>query len=182
MDGRGDPAGTDRDPDLGRVDRGHTIVPHTADAGLRVVAPSLATLFGEAADALSAFTADRGTGVRSSIWEEVHLKAQDLPGLAYAWLNELVALGDIHHGAVIEAAEVRVDRPDRPDRHDRRDLPERPTATGPDRGWRLHARIGLAPYAPGGPRPRRQVKSATYHRLDVRRRGRGWMLLAYLDV
>lgn len=174
MDGRDEPGGAHGD--RGRADRGHTIVPHTADAGLRVVAPSLAALFEEAASALSAFTADLGTGARSSVWEEVRLEAQDLPGLAYAWLNELVALGDIHHGAVIEATAVRVDRPDRLRLLDRR------TATGPDRMWSLHARIGLTPYATGGPRPRRQVKSATFHRLDVRRRRRGWTLLAYLDV
>lgn len=150
-----------------RSGRRHTIVPHTADAGLRVVAPSLTALFEEAAVALSAFTADRGVGVPPSIWEDVRLEAGDLPGLAYAWLNELVALGDIHHGAVLEASVVGVDRR---------------TDASPDGSWRLRARIGLAPYATNGPRPRRGVKSATFHRLAVVRRGHGWTMRAYLDV
>lgn len=150
-----------------RRGRRHRIVPHTADAGLRVVAPSLAALFEEAAVALSALTADRDVGARPSLWEDVRLEAGDLPGLAYAWLNELVALGDVRHAAILETSVVRVDRR---------------TDAGPDGAWRIHARIGLAPYGIDGPRPRRGVKSATFHRLAVEPRGGGWTMRAYLDV
>lgn len=150
-----------------RPGRRHAVVPHTADAGLLAVAPTLPSLFEEAASALGSFTADIAPGTRASAWEAVELEAIDLPGLAYAWLNELVAQGDVHHGAVVEATVDRIDEP---------------VETSPDGSWRLHGRVGLLPYASGDARPRRHVKSATYHRLEVQRRGRRWTMLAYLDV
>jgi SHS2 domain-containing protein len=150
-----------------RPDRRHAILAHTADAGLIARSPTLPTLFEEAAAALAAFTADVPRGVRASAWEPVELEAIDLPGLAYGWLNELVTLGDMHRAAVVEATVDRIDDP----------------AEGPpDGAWRLHGRVGLRPYASGDARQRRQVKSATFHRLAVERRGRGWTMRAYLDV
>lgn len=150
-----------------RPDRRHAIVAHTADAGLTAHSPTLPSLFEEAASALASFTADLQPGVRASAWEPVELEAIDLPGLAYAWLNELVTLGDVHRAAVVEATVERIDDPT-----------EAPSV----RAWRLHGRVGLRPYASGDARQRRQVKSATFHRLAVERRGRGWAMRAYLDV
>lgn len=150
-----------------RSGRRHTIVPHTADAGLLVAAPTLSSLFEEAASALASFTADVAPGTPASVWEAVELEAIDLPGLAYGWLNELVTLSDVHRGALVEATVDRIDEP---------------AGSPPDRSWRLTGRIGLRPYASGGARARRQAKSATYHRLEVRHRGRRWTMLAYLDI
>lgn len=150
-----------------RSERRHAIVPHTADAGFRVAAPTLASLFEEAASALGDFTADLAPGTCASTWEAIEIEEIDLPGLAYAWLNELVALGDVYHGAIVDVTVDSVDQL---------------AGERPNRPWRLHGRVGLYPYTSGGARPRRQVKSATYHRLEVERRGRGWTMLVYLDI
>lgn len=150
-----------------RPGRRHAITPHTADAGLLAVAPTLPELFEEVAIALGTFTADVMPYARVAAREAVELEGADLAGLAYAWLNELVGLGDLQHGALVEATVERIDGP------------ADAQSGGP---WRLHGHVGLVPYSSGSVRPRRNVKSATYHRLVVRHRGGRWTMRAYLDI
>jgi SHS2 domain-containing protein len=121
-------------------------------------------LFEETATALAELTAELAPGAEVSTWEDVTVEGHDLAGLAYAWLNELIALMDIHRAGIVA---VSVDRLERVE---------------PDLAWGLHARVGLRPYAEGGVRPRSQAKAATYHGLAVERGPDGWTLRAYLDV
>ena len=153
-----------------RTARRHELVGHTADVGLRAGAPDLDGVFEEAALALAEAAADvdapasgRDGGDESA--ERVELEADDLAGLAYAWLNELIGLaqsrGQALAGTTVEAVEET------------------------DPGWRLSARARFTPYAEGGAtgaRARLDIKSATFHRLEVRSTRDGWHLVAYLDV
>ncbi len=150
-----------------RPRRGHDLLPHTADVGLGVDAADLPGLFEEAASALTDLLADVAPHVEASTWKAITLEAHDLPGLAYAWLNELIALGDIHHGAVVTAMVERLDGPAQDDA---------------DGSWHLVGRAGIRAYGDPGVRALRQAKSATYHGLLVERRGDGWTMRAYLDV
>jgi len=150
-----------------RPRRRHVLLPHTADAGLSAEADDLPGLFEEAAAALAELLAEVAPEVEASTWEAITLEARDLPGLVYAWLNELIALGDIHHGAIVTATVERLDGPARDDADD---------------AWRLLGRVGIRAYGEPGVRALRQAKSATYHGLLVERRGGGWTMRAYLDV
>lgn len=150
-----------------RKARMHRALPHTADAGLMAAASDLRALFQEAATALSEIAADVAPGVEASIGHDVALEADDLPSLAYTWLNELIALSDIHHAAVVGTHVIHVDSPAADE------------AVG---CWSLRARVGLRPYAEGGVRALRQAKSATYHGLVVERQDGCWTLVAYLDL
>lgn len=155
------------------VRRRHEVIAHTADMGLRAAAADLPALFEEAALALAEVMADLGTsrdamparGGRDRT--TIELEADDLVALAYAWLNELIGRA--------EAGEETLARTEVGD------VSEAPRGGG----WRLRARARFVPYEEGdgaAVRPRHDVKSATYHRLAVRRRGGGWTLTAYLDV
>ncbi len=150
----------------------HEILSHTADVGLRVEAPDLPALFGEAAAALAELAADVPAGARELPPERVELEAADLVGLAYEWLNELIGLAEVRRAALVEA---RVER-----------LEQVPPSGNPgDEAswtWRLDGAIRLARFEDGAARPRVGVKSATYHDLRVERSGAGWTLTAYLDV
>ena len=151
----------------------HRAVPHTADVGFRATAPRLEGLFEEAAAAVADLLADRPADAVPTLTRTVHLSAADLPGLAYGWLNELIAVAEIEHAAIVGATVRRV--------------VEQPaeaagTPPGPGSSWRLDARVGLRPYAAGGVRARRPVKSATYHALSVERGRRGWTMHAILDA
>lgn len=150
--------------------RGHELLPHTADAGLRARALDLPSLFEEAAAALGELAADVDPGAPADEIP-VELTAGDLAGLAFAWLNELIGLADARAAAVAGArVEAVVDRPC-----------SAPVEPG-ERAVGLRATVALVP-CDRGARPRLDVKSATYHRLAVERApGGGWTLTAYLDV
>lgn len=145
----------------------HRQLAHTADAGFMAAAPELPTLFREAATALSEISAEIAPGLGPSVWRAVELEAHDLPALAYAWLNELITLRDIHRAAVVATDLVQVDGP---------------SGDQAVEAWILRGRVGLRPYVEGGVRVLREPKAATYHRLALERdRGR-WTLRAYLDL
>jgi SHS2 domain-containing protein len=145
----------------------HVALPHTADAGFMAAASDLPALFQESAVALAEIAAEIAPGTEASIGHDVSLEADDLPSLAYAWLNELIALADINHAAVVSTRVMGVDS------H------AADKAVG---SWSLRARVGLRPYAAGGVRVLREPKSATYHGLVVERTGACWTLRAYLDL
>jgi SHS2 domain-containing protein len=145
--------------------RGHEIIPHTADTGLRAWASDLCGLFEEAAAALAEIAADVSQVPLSADQQDavpIILEAEDLAGLAFAWLNELVSLADVRRAALAGTSVQRVD-------------------SAPGRcGLRALARY-IERDTPGV-RPRHDVKSATYHGLVVEGEAGGWSLTAYLDV
>jgi SHS2 domain-containing protein len=138
----------------------HAAIEHTADVGLRVMAPSPARLLEEAAAALSEAAADVATSARSTA-VTIDARADDLEELVFRWLNELIALADARGEALAGAIVSRVGED--------------------DRGYVLHARASFAGFGPDV-RSRLQVKAATMHGLRVTRTGDRWMLEAYLDV
>lgn len=145
----------------------HSALPHTADAGFVAAASSLHKLFEEAGASLAELVASLDAGVEACLWEDVVLDADNLPGLAFAWLNELIALADIHHGAIVTTTVEGLDGP----------------LTGEGNGpWRLRGRVGLRTAGEPGVRLLHQPKSATYHRLIVERKGLCWTMQAYVDL
>ena len=152
-----------------RTRRRHELVGHTADIGLRATAADLPALFEEAGLALAEASADvpagSGGGAEThGLAEVVDLEADDLVGLAFGWLNELIGLAQARGEAVSRTRVSALDE----------------TATG----WRLRARAVFEPYTDdgGAARARLDVKSATFHRLEVGPADGGWALTAYLDV
>ncbi len=142
--------------------QGHEAIPHTADVGLRVWAPDLGRLFEEAALGLTHLALGAGRAPREpDLLVPVDLAADDLVGLAYEWLNELIALGEIHRACVADVERLHVEGP----------APAR-----------LSGRIGLRSFDGLGARPARHLKAATYHGLTVSQGPSGWTLVAYLDV
>jgi len=147
--------------------RTHSALPHTADAGFVAAASTLPELFEEAGSALAELVADLDASVEASRWDAVALDAVDLTGLAFGWLNELIALADVHRSVIVTT------------RIDRLECPAAPTGNGP---WRLQGRVGLRAADAAGVRLLHEAKSATYHRLTVGRIGHRWTLRAYIDI
>jgi len=160
-----------------RPERGREILPHTADTGLRAWAPDLPGLFEEAAAALGEIAAEFSdvADVAATTAEpaepaeraepadvRVAVEAPDLAGLAFAWLNELIGLADVHHAALAGTTVGRVDHA--------------------SKGCALDAVARYVDRAALGVRLRHDVKSATFHGLAVRRTGRTWSMVAYLDI
>lgn len=90
------------------------------------------------------------------------LTGDDLPGLAFGWLNELLGLAGAEGAALAGGRILR--------------LEER------DGAWTLEGTARLAVYGPEAARFRRDVKAVTFHRLAVEDGPGGWTLTAYADL
>jgi SHS2 domain-containing protein len=141
--------------------RGHQVIGHTADVGLKATAADSAALFEEAASALAELSADVALPARL-VAVDVQTEAHDLAELAYRWLNELIGLAE-DCGEALARTEVS-------------------SVRGHGGGWRLRGRAWFAPFGGASVRPRLQVKAATMHGLRVEGSPDGWELEVYLDV
>jgi SHS2 domain-containing protein len=134
---------------------------HTADVGFELRAPSLESLFEEALRALLMVVFERppeeGEGV-----DTVRLSAPDRETLLVRWLNELAYLIQAA-GFVPVAAKIRL------------------RETG-EAGYALEARLTGAPLLLEEYGWQGEIKSATFHGLDVRSDDEGWHARVILDV
>jgi len=137
----------------------HETFAHTADLGLRVRAPDLDTLFGEAAEALIEIIVESAPPADA---EEVHrvdvdVRADRLEWLLADWLSEWLHASD-QGRVVLGAVEACV-------------------AEGRVSG---HARARALD--PVRDRPLHEVKAITYHGLKVERDGEGWLAEVIVDI
>jgi SHS2 domain-containing protein len=134
---------------------------HTADVGFGLRATTLEDLFQEARRALLMVVFERPPkegGER----REIRLSAPDLETLLVRWLNELTYLVQ-DAGFVPVGAEIRIQR------SDGTDLSLEASLTG--------APLLLEEYGWQG-----EIKSATFHGLDVANDDEGWHARVILDV
>lgn len=137
-----------------RCRRGHELVEHTADVGLRIWAPDLEGLFAQAAVALiDVMGTPTGAADRR---ERLELDAPDLNALFVDWLSEILFLFDART-FVTRSASVNIQ-------------------TNP---FKLDAALeggsGLEQHGPA-------VKAVTYHGLDIEQTDAGYEALVYIDV
>jgi SHS2 domain-containing protein len=134
---------------------------HTADVGFELETPSLEALFDEARRALfmTIFERPPECGEEEN---SVRLTAPDLETLLVRWINELVFLmqGD---GFVPVHSDVGIE-----------------VSGGED--FSLEASLTGAPLDLEGHGWLGEIKSATYHGLDVRQGDEGWQARVILDV
>ena len=135
--------------------RGHEVLEHTADVGIRARGSTLEEAFGAAAEGLAGLMGAwfPGEGHERSI----QLQAADRPALLVAWMDELLYLH--------ESEDVVFGGFDVSGVTDRR---LRATGLVAPRGSRELEDVG--------------IKAATYHRLRVEADDDGWMAQVYLDV
>ena len=138
------------------------ILDHTADVGFEVAeAPSLEALFDEARQALLMMVFERSPeeGEREEL---VRLLAPDLETLLVHWINELAFFiqGD---GFVPTGVEMQIEE-------------------AGEGGFLLNARLTGAPLDLEGYGWQGEIKSATFHGLEVIRERSGWRAQVILDV
>ena len=137
---------------------------HTADVGFEIEAPTLEALFEEGRRALLMTIFERPPE-RGESENSVRLWAPDLETLLVRWINELVFFIQAS-GFVPIRADIRV----------------RGADEGDTEGFSLEALLLGAPldlevYGWQG-----EIKSATFHGLDVTQGGEGWRARVILDV
>lgn len=152
---------------MAHTQRRHEVVDHTADARIRVRASTLPGLFEEATAALSTLTVEIAGAAADPEWVEVEVEGHDLEHLAFAWLNELIALAEVRRQAIASAHVVELCEIGH-------------GATHP--AWRLCGRVGFRAFDPVRVRSLRHAKAATLHGLEVRQSPDDWSLVAVVDV
>ena len=138
------------------------VLDHTADVGFEVVeAPTLEDLFDETRQALL-MTVFEESPERGEDEDSVWLSAPDLETLLVRWINELAFFiqGD---GFVPTSVEIQIEE-----------------AGGG--GFFLKARLTGAPLDLEGYGWQGEIKSATFHGLEVIRERSGWRAQVILDV
>ena len=134
---------------------------HTADVGFEIGAPTLEALFDETRRALlvTMFEWPPGKGEKE---HQVRLRAPDLEILLVRWINELVFLiqsvGFVPVSSHIQLREVS------------------------EEGFSFEARLSGAPLDLEGYGWQGEIKSATFHGLDVTHGSEGWRAQVILDV
>jgi SHS2 domain-containing protein len=121
-------------------DRGHELIEHTADVGLRVWAGSLEDVFAEAAVGLVAMM---GTADGDPVTERVQIESTDVDALFVDWLSEVLFLFEARE-IVPRDVKISIDR----------------------EHWSLDATIDgtrIMRFEQTGP----GVKAVTFHGLDV---------------
>ena len=135
---------------------------HTADVGFEVAkAPTLEDLFDEARKALL-ITVFEEPPERGEEERAVRLSAPDHETLLVRWINELVFFIQ-GNGFVPVSAALRIQEDEK-------------------EGFYLNARLTGAPLNLEGYGWQGEIKSATFHGLEVTRGGSGWRAQVILDV
>ncbi len=132
-------------------------VEHTADIGIEVEADTLEELFEGAALGMLSIIIDPSGDIGRGIEVEVSLEAGDIEGLLFEWLNELLFIMDAR-GVLL--SEFQVDGIN--DLH-------------------LEATVRGEEIRQGGNRLMTEVKAATFHQLQVEKRGT-WFARVIFDV
>ena len=140
----------------------YEVLPHTADVGVLVRAPSARELFERAAAAMFDLMVDVtrvGEGLAAgAVLEDVEVEAPDREALLVAWLGEL--LGRAMVDGVIYAA-FDISRLE---------------------DTRLLARVWGKPFESAGQEFRTEIKAVTYHHLLVSEDREGWTARVIFDI
>jgi SHS2 domain-containing protein len=132
---------------------------HTADVGFRVAGADLDDLFRTAAEGMFDYIVVNRAEVRAEATEPVALRAESTVDLLIAWLNELIFRCETRH-RLYSTFDVRV---------------------SPD-GTALEATIGGEPIDRDRHVLDHEVKAVTYHGMELRREGPGWVAELILDI
>jgi SHS2 domain-containing protein len=130
---------------------------HTADMGLRIVAPDLDALFADAARGLFSLIVENLEDVRPAREVNFFIEGEDKAFLLFDWLSELLYTFDSER-LVFSEFEVKV---------------AGPGLTALSRGEHLN---------PSRHRLGHEVKAITYHGLKVERTEDGWLAEVIVDI
>ncbi len=135
----------------------YEVFEHTADAGLRIEAPDLDTLFVEAARGFNSLVIENPDAIRPVVEEEIRVEGAAPDYLLFDWLNELLFRFDSEKRLFSEF-----------------------TVTRDELG--LTAKVRGETFDPERHQPAHEIKAITYHQLEVKQTANGWEGRVIVDI
>ncbi len=121
------------------------IIDHTADIGLIAYGKNKEQVFINAAKGMFEIIAGENKNLKENFYDKIKLEADNLEGLLFAWLNELLYIGETRL-VILNKFQIK-------------ELSD----------FQIKAEVEGMKINPPSVRMKREIKAVTYHRLEIKK-------------
>jgi len=136
------------------------ILEHTADIGIAAYGKTKREVFINAAKGMFEIIAGENKNPKENFYDKIKLEADNLEGLLFAWLNELLYIGETKL-VILNKFEIK-------------DLSNN----------KIEAEVKGIKINPPSVKIKKEIKAATYHRLEIKKDGESglWRAQVIFDI
>jgi len=136
------------------------ILEHTADIGIAVYGKNKREIFINAAKGMFEIIAGRNKTIKENFYDKIKLEADNLEGLLFAWLNELLYIGETRL-VILNKFHIK-------------ELSD----------FQIKAEVGGMKINPPSTKIEKEIKAVTYHRLEIKKDGESglWRAQIIFDI
>lgn len=136
------------------------ILEHTADIGIAAYGKTKREVFINAAKGMFEIIAGENKNLKENFYDKIKLEADNLEGLLFAWLNELLYIGETRL-VILNKFQIK-------------ELSD----------FQIKAEIGGTKINPPSVKIEKEIKAVTYHRLEIKKDGESglWKAQIIFDI
>lgn len=136
------------------------ILEHTADIGIAAYGKNKKEVFISAAKGMFEIIAGENKNLKENFYGKIKLEADNLEGLLFAWLNELLYIGETKL-VILNKFEIK-------------ELSD----------YQIKAEVGGTKINPPSIKIEKEIKAVTYHRLEIKKDGESglWKAQVIFDI
>jgi len=136
------------------------ILEHTADIGIAAYGKTKREVFINAAKGMFEIIAGKNKNLKENFYDKIKLEADNLEGLLFAWLNELLYIGETRM-VILNKFQIK-------------ELSD----------FQIKAEIEGMKINPPSVKIEKEIKAATYHRLEIKKDGESglWRAQVIFDI
>jgi SHS2 domain-containing protein len=136
------------------------ILEHTADIGIAAYGKTKREVFINAAKGMFEIIAGKNKNLKENFYDKIKLEADNLEGLLFAWLNELLYIGETRM-VILNKFQIK-------------ELSD----------FQIKAEVEGAKINPPSIKIEKEIKAATYHRLEIKKDGESglWRAQVIFDI
>jgi len=136
------------------------ILEHTADIGIAAYGKTKREVFINAAKGMFEIIAGKNKNLKENFYDKIKLEADNLEGLLFAWLNELLYIGETRM-VILNKFQIK-------------ELSD----------FQIKAEVEGMKINPPSVKIEKEIKAATYHRLEIKQDGESglWRAQVIFDI
>lgn len=136
------------------------ILEHTADIGIAAYGKNKREVFINAAKGMFEIIAGENKNLKENFYDKIKLEADNLEGLLFAWLNELLYIGETRL-VILNKFQIK-------------ELSD----------YQIKAEVGGTKIKPPSIKIEKEIKAVTYHRLEIKKDGESglWRAQVIFDI